>query len=96
MKKKLKKIFITLLIAIVSYCTLTTTVNAVPQTIELGGTEAIPGYVAGTYFTTKTTVDGDYMYCLNIHKVYSTEFNSTFSRRIRRWSCLHHDKWIST
>ena len=75
MKKKLKKIFITLLIAIVSYCTLTTTVNAVPQSIELGGTESIPGYVAGTYFTTKTTVDGDYMYCLNIHKY--TAQNST-------------------
>lgn len=75
MKKKLKKIFITLLIAIVSYCTLTTTVNAVPQSIELGGTESIPGYVAGTYFTTKTTVDGNYMYCLNIHKY--TAQNST-------------------
>ena len=68
MKKKLKKILVAFLVAIVSYCTLTTSVYAVPQSIELGGTEQVPGYIAGTYFTTKTTIDGDLMYCLNIHK----------------------------
>lgn len=68
MKKKFKKILVAFLIAVVSYCTLTTSVNAVPQTIQLGGTEQVPGYISGTYFTTKTTIDGDLMYCLNIHK----------------------------
>ena len=75
MKKIFKKVLVALLIAVVSYCTLTTTVNAVPQTIKLGSAEAVPGYVAGTYFTTKTTTDGDLMYCLNIHK--ATAQNST-------------------
>jgi len=75
MKKKLTKILTAFLIAVVSYCTLTTTVNAVPQSIRLGSPESIPAYVAGTYFTTKTTVDGKYVYCLNIHKY--TAQNST-------------------
>ena len=75
MKKRFKKVLVALLIAIVSYCTLTTTVNAVPQTIKLGGAEAVPGYVAGTYFTTKTTTSGELLYCLNIHK--ATARNTT-------------------
>ena len=75
MKKKIKKFLVAILIAVVSYCTLTTTVNAVPQEIQLGNAQSVPGYVAGTYFTTKTTTSGDYMYCLNIHKL--TAQNST-------------------
>lgn len=75
MKKQIKKLLVAILIAVVSYCTLTTTVNAVPQEIQLGSSQSIPGYVAGTYFTTKTTTSGDYMYCLNIHKL--TAQNST-------------------
>lgn len=75
MKKQIKKFLVAILIAVVSYCTLTTTVNAVPQEIQLGSSQSIPGYVAGTYFTTKTTTSGDYMYCLNIHKL--TAQNST-------------------
>lgn len=75
MKKQIKKFLVAILITVVSYCTLTTTVNAVPQEIQLGSSQSIPGYVAGTYFTTKTTTSGDYMYCLNIHKL--TAQNST-------------------
>lgn len=75
MKKQIKKFLVAILIAVISYCTLTTTVNAVPQEIQLGSSQSIPGYVAGTYFTTKTTTSGDYMYCLNIHKL--TAQNST-------------------
>ena len=75
MKKQIKKFLVAILIAVVSYCTLTTTVNAVPQEIQLGNAQSVPGYVAGTYFTTKTTTSGDYMYCLNIHKL--TAQNST-------------------
>ncbi len=75
MKKKFKKILAAFLIAVVSYCTLTTTVNAVPETIQLGSPEQVPGYISGLTFTTKTTIDGDLMYCLNIHKY--TAQNST-------------------
>ena len=73
--KKAKKILVALLISIISYCTLTTTVNAVPKTIRLGSATSIPGYVAGTYFSTKISTDGKYMYCLDIHK--GTAQNST-------------------
>ena len=66
--KKLKKVLVALLVAIISCCTLTTTVNAVPKTIKLGDAKRIPGYVAGTYFSTKQATDGNYMYCLNMHK----------------------------
>lgn len=75
MKSKTQKILIALLIAVVSYCTLTTTVNAVPQQIVLGSPESVPGYVAGTHFTTKVSTSGELMYCLNIHKY--TAQNST-------------------
>ncbi|MDD6757240.1 MAG: SpaA isopeptide-forming pilin-related protein [bacterium] len=73
--KKFKKILVAILIAVVSYCTLTTTVNAVPDKIELGSPESVPGYVAGTHFTTKVSTSGELMYCLNIHKY--TAQNST-------------------
>ena len=62
--KKFKKILVAILIAVVSYCTLTTTVNAVPDKIELGSPESVPGYVAGTHFTTKVSTSGELMYCL--------------------------------
>ncbi len=75
MKKQLKKILVAILIVIISYCTLTATVKAVPQKIDLGSPESIPGYVAGTYFTTKVSTSGELMYCLNIHK--DTAQNST-------------------
>ena len=68
MMKKIKKVLVALFVAVISYCTLTTTVNAVPETIQLGNPEAIKGYVAGVYFSTKTTTSGEYVYCLNIHK----------------------------
>lgn len=75
MKKKIKKFLVAILVAVVSYCTLTITVNAVPQKIELGSSESVPGYVAGTHFTTKVSTTGELMYCLNIHKY--TAQNST-------------------
>lgn len=65
---KFKKVLATLLIAVISYCSLTTTVNAVPNEIQLGSPESVPGYVAGIHFTTKVSTSGELMYCLNIHK----------------------------
>ena len=63
MMKKIKKVLVALFVAVISYCSLTTTVNAVPETIQLGDTTAVPGYVAGVHFTTKTTTSGELMYC---------------------------------
>lgn len=68
MKKQLSRVLTMVLVAVIGFCTFTTTVNAVPQTITLGSPETLPGYVAGTYFTTKTTSAGEYLYCLDIHK----------------------------
>lgn len=70
MKKMMKKVKILtmLLIAGVIFGSNIANVNAVAQTIQVGAPENIPGYVAGTYFTTKTTTSGEYLYCLNIHK----------------------------
>ena len=64
MKKKMKKVLVALLVAVVSFCTLTTSVNAVPQSLELGSTERLKGYVAGTYFSLKQQTNGDVVYCL--------------------------------
>lgn len=75
MKKRFKKILVALLLAVVSFCTLTTTVNAVPQKIELGNPEFISGYIAGVGFDTKVSTSGELMYCLNMHKY--TAKNST-------------------
>lgn len=75
MKKQISRVLVGLLVAVISFCALTTTVNAVAQSITLGDPETLPGYVAGTYFTTKTTSSGEYLYCLNIHK--NTAKNTT-------------------
>lgn len=68
MKNKLEKILAALLVAVITLCSFTTSVNAAAKTLKLGNAENIKAYVAGTYFTTKTTASGKYVYCLNIHK----------------------------
>lgn len=71
MNKKLKKLAkstLLFLITMMTFATLMSEVKAVPQTITLGQAEAVPGYVGGTYFTTKTTTTGKYLYCLDLHK----------------------------
>ena len=68
MKNKLEKILAALLVAVITLCSFTTSVNAAAKTLKLGNAENIQAYVAGTYFTTKTTASGKYVYCLNIHK----------------------------
>lgn len=75
MKKKLFKTITGIMLAIITFSTFTETTNAVASSIKLGGAESIPGYVAGTYFTTKTTKSGKLLYCLNIHK--ATAKNTT-------------------
>lgn len=66
--KNLKKFLVTVLIAVVTFCTLQTTVNAVPQSIKLGNPEQLQGYIAQVRFTTKTTTDGELLYCLDMKK----------------------------
>ena len=71
MKNKIKcliKSILLVLISITVFGTSISEVNAVAQTITLGAAEDIPGYVAGTYFTTKRSSSGDYLYCLDLHK----------------------------
>lgn len=66
--KNLKKFLVAVLIAVVTFCTLQTTVNAVPQSIQLGNPEQLQGYIAHVKFTTKTTADGELLYCLDMKK----------------------------
>lgn len=61
-----KKIFLALISAVILFTSLNT--NAVASSIELGGSEIVPGYVSGVKFTTKTKTDGTLLYCLNMNK----------------------------
>ncbi len=74
--KKITKILLAILLIATTLLSFTTNVNAAaPSSLQLGGAKSIEGYVAGTYFTTKTTTDGKLVYCLNINK--STAKNIT-------------------
>ena len=69
MKKNIKMLVLTIMIII----GLSTIVNVeaattAPSTITMGAGEQLPGYVNGTYFTTKITSDGKYAYCLDLSK----------------------------
>ena len=58
MKKTFKKIILSILVAALVFVTAVPSTSALAQTITLGGTETIEGYVSGVKFTTKTTKDG--------------------------------------
>ena len=66
--KKVTRLIAALLVAVITFCAFTTETNAAASSIKLGGATPVKAYVAGTYFTTKTTADGHYAYCMNIHK----------------------------
>ena len=68
--KKLTQLTKNILLVLVSAVVLLTTINtnAVASSIQLGGTEIVPGYVSGVKFTTKTKSDGTLLYCLNMNK----------------------------
>lgn len=71
MKKKLRKIM--LIIIIIGICLtmpfpIIKNVKAVAKTIQLGAAENLPAYVGQTFFTTKKTTSGVYLYCVDIHK----------------------------
>ena len=75
--KKLTQITKSILLVLISATILLTSINtnAVASSIKLGGAEDVPGYVAGTYFTTKTKTDGSLLYCLDMNK--QTAANTT-------------------
>ena len=66
--KKLAKTIFTFLFAAIMVATSTTNVQAVNETIQLAKATSTGSYIAGVTFSYKTTVNGDYLYCLNIHK----------------------------
>ena len=68
MMKSIKKTILSVLVALLVFVSTATATYAVPQTITLGGTETLEGYVSGVKFTTKTTKDGGYLYCLDMKK----------------------------
>ena len=68
MKKTFKKIILSILVAALVFVTAVPSTSALAQTITLGGTETIEGYVSGVKFTTKTKANGDYVYCLDMNK----------------------------
>lgn len=61
-----KKLFLVLICAVILGTAFNA--NAVASSIELGGSEIVPGYVSGVKFTTKTKTDGTLLYCLNMNK----------------------------
>ena len=66
--KKIMKIALLFVLVIGLFASTINTVNAVPQSITLGSSESLKGYVAGFSFSTKKTTSGQYLYCLNYHK----------------------------
>lgn len=77
MKKSIKKTILSVLVALLVFVSTATATYAVPQTITLGGTEALEGYVSGVKFTTKTTKDGGYLYCLDMKKKTAKDTTAT-------------------
>lgn len=61
-----KRIFLALISAVILLTTFNT--NAVASSIQLGGSETVPGYVSGVKFTTKTMTNGTLLYCLDMNK----------------------------
>ena len=77
MKKSFKKLILSVLVALLVFVSTATATYAVPQTITLGGTETLEGYVSGVKFTTKTTKDGGYLYCLDMKKKTAKDTTAT-------------------
>lgn len=77
MKKSIKKTILSILVALLVFASTATATYAVPQTITLGGTETLEGYVSGVKFTTKTTKDGGYLYCLDMKKKTAKDTTAT-------------------
>ena len=77
MKKSIKKTILSVLVALLAFVSTATATYAVPQTITLGGTETLEGYVSGVKFTTKTTKDGGYLYCLDMKKKTAKDTTAT-------------------
>lgn len=68
--KKITQITTKLALVLVAALILLTSINtnAAASSIQLGGVESVPGYIAGTKFSIKTKTDGTLVYCLNMNK----------------------------
>ena len=66
--EKSKKYLTIFLVAAIAFLAVTNNTDAVTQTIQVGDAEDIPAYVGGVAFATKTTTNGDYLYCLEMAK----------------------------
>ncbi len=78
-----KILFSLLLVALIGVTTLT--VNAAPQTIQLGDSKEIKtGYIAGVTFETKETTKGEYLYCVDMHKKTSKNITANYVKQLDR------------
>jgi len=70
MKKltKIAKQILTLIVATVMTLTSVSNVNAASDTIQLASATKVGSYIAGVSFSYKTTTDGQYLYCLDMHR----------------------------
>lgn len=66
--KHLTKVLLTIVAALVVVLTSTYHVEAAADTIQLGPATQAGKYIAGVTFSYKTTTDGKYLYCINMHK----------------------------
>ena len=69
--KKISKIFkslFTIIMATTMVIASMKNVNAASETIQLGAARQTGSYIAGVTFSYKVTTDGQYLYCLNMHK----------------------------
>ena len=66
--EKSKKFLTLLVIAAIAFISMTTSSNAITDTIQIGDAEDLPAYVGGVSFATKTTTNGEYLYCLEMSK----------------------------
>ena len=57
-----------MLVAIITMITVMTTANAATETIKAGEATPVEPYIAGVKFSTKTTSEGKYLYCLEMAK----------------------------
>ncbi len=70
MKKltKITKQILTTIVAAIISITSIVSVNAAAETIQLAPATKVGAYIAGVSFSYKTTTDGQYLYCLDMHR----------------------------
>ena len=82
MKKltKITKQILTLIVAAFIAITSIVNVNAAAETIQLAPATKTGSYIAGVSFSYKTTTDGQYLYCLDMHRNTAQNVQATLVR----------------